>query len=437
MASHSTSDAVYGPVPADRRAAGSIRVPGSKSITQRYFCLALLGGSPLTLHGPLLSEDTRFFLAAMETLGFRVEVTEGREPVVRLEVGPDFGSPNKEGDIWCGAGGTMFRFLTAALTAVPGRWRIDGIPRLRERPVGPLIDSLRQLGARIDCVENEGHAPLVAHGGSLQGGRCTLDAGASSQYLSAVLMAASTAPRPVTVEALSLTSEPYVDLTVDAVRAMGGAVDKEGTVYTVRRARPTGDSVHIEADFSSVAYPAAAAALTGGDVTVLGAVPESRQGDRGFVDVLARMGVDVSWTDAGLRVRGDGSLRGIDADLEAMPDQVPTLAALAPFAAGVTRITNVPNLRIKESDRLAAMTEELRRAGAEVEELADGLIIPGVWAEAAPPTEPVTALTHGDHRIAMAMALVGLRRPGLRVAAPEVVAKSYPTFWQDFEELIA
>lgn len=448
MASHSSSDkiAVYGPVPSDRRATGSVRVPGSKSITQRYFCLALLGAGGLEVRDPLLSDDTRFFLAAMETLGFEVEVEEGRRPRVRLKPGPKVGSPDNSGDIWCGAGGTMFRFLTAALTAVPGRWRIDGIPRLRERPVGPLIDSLRQLGARIDCEEHEGHAPLLAHGGSLQGGRCTLDAGASSQYLSAVLMAALTAPQPVTVEALALTSEPYVDLTVDAIRAMGGEVEKNDNIYKVRRARPTGDTVQIEADFSSVAYPAAAAALTGGDVMIEGAGADSRQGDRGFIDVLERMGVTVQWTDEGLRVRGDqlhgdqlkgGQLQGIDADLESMPDQVPTLAALAPFAEGVTRITNVPNLRIKESDRLAAMTEELRRAGAEVEELADGLIIPGVWAKDDPPTEPVTVKTHGDHRIAMAMALVGLRRPGLSLAEPDVVAKSYPDFWRDLEELIA
>ena len=438
MASHSTSDpsAVYGPVPTGRRASGSIRVPGSKSITQRYFCLALLGQSPLTIEGPLLSDDTRFFLAAMETLGFEVTIHEGKEPKVDLVPGPKLGAANNEGDIWCGAGGTMFRFLTAALTAVPGRWRIDGIPRLRERPIEPLVSALRQLGARIDCLDQEGHAPLLAHGGSLRGGACTLDAGASSQYLSALLMAGLTAEEPVEITVSALTSEPYVDLTVDAIRAMGGEVERDGMTFRIRRARPTGEVAVVEADFSAVAYPAAAAALTGGDVFLRDAGADSRQGDRGFVDVLARMGVQVDWVDGGLRVQG-GELQGIDADLESMPDQVPTLAALAPFAKGTTRITNVPNLRIKESDRLAAMTEELRRVGAEVEELPDGLIIPGIWADQAPSTDPVTVNTHGDHRIAMAMALVALRRGGVSLADPEVVAKSYPVFWQDFEELIS
>ena len=433
MASPSPSEpGLYGPIPTGRRAAGSVRVPGSKSITQRYFSLALLGRRALTVRGPLLSEDTRFFLAAMEALGFQVEIDERDGVTVKLVPAPQ--TP-ESGDIWCGAGGTMFRFMTAALTVVPGRWTIDGIPRLRERPVAPLISALRQLGAQIDCLQQEGHAPLVAHGGSLRGGSCTLDAGASSQYLSAVLMAGLVTQEPVSVTVSALTSEPYVDLTLDAIREFGGEVEKHGDTYRIRRARPTADTVTVEADFSAVAYPAAAAALTGGDVLIRDVGPDSRQGDRGFVDVLARMGADIQWTDDGLRVRG-GELHAIEADLEAMPDQVPTLAALAPFAKGTTRIVNVPNLRIKESDRLSAMAQELGRAGAQVEELPDGLVIPGVWAEGTPPNDPVQVQTHGDHRIAMAMALVGLRRGGLSLAHPGVVAKSYPAFWNDFEELI-
>ncbi|MEM9596238.1 MAG: 3-phosphoshikimate 1-carboxyvinyltransferase, partial [Acidobacteriota bacterium] len=161
----------------------------------------------------------------------------------------------------------------------------------------------------------------------------------------------------------------------------------------------------------------------------------SRQGDRGFVDLLARMGAEVAWRDGGLEVAG-GPLHAVTESLEATPDQVPTLAALAPFARGTTRILDVPHLRIKESDRLLAMATELRRVGAEVEELEDGLVIPGVWADAAPPRDPVTVDTWGDHRIAMAMALVGLRRPGISLRAPEVVGKSYPGFWRDLEGLI-
>lgn len=449
MASHSTSDPAnaedtYGPVPADRRASGSIRVPGSKSITQRYFTLSLLGRRDLTIRGPLLSEDTRFFLAAMETLGFRVRIEEGSVEGVTVHLEPPETTQReapKEGNIWCGAGGTMFRFMTAALSAIPGTWTLDGIPRLRERPIAPLISALRQLGARIDCLDQEGHAPLRIHGGSLRGGACTLDAGASSQYLSALLMAGLVTPEPTRVTVSSLTSEPYVHLTLDAIHELGGEVLQDGPEYRIRRARATKDTVTVEADFSSVAYPAAAATLTGGQVLIRDVRETSRQGDRGFVDVLARMGARVEWTDEGLQIRGE-ALHAIEVDLESMPDQVPTLAALAPFARGTTRIVNVPNLRLKESDRLAAMTQELRRVGAEVEELEDGLVIPGIWADRNPPSRPVPPCrpvvvhTHGDHRIAMAMALVGLRRPGISLAEPMVVAKSYPEFWHDFEELI-
>ncbi|MEM8996381.1 MAG: 3-phosphoshikimate 1-carboxyvinyltransferase, partial [Acidobacteriota bacterium] len=191
----------------------------------------------------------------------------------------------------------------------------------------------------------------------------------------------------------------------------------------------------VDGFFPPAPPPPAAAPPPGGGVRIDGVRRQSRQGDKAFVARLEAMGADIRWRDDALEVRG-GELRAIDADLEATPDQVPTLAALAPFAHGTTRIRNVPHLRLKESDRLAAMTEELRRAGAEVEELEDGLVIPGLWADAPPPTDPVRCLSHGDHRIAMSMALVGLRRPQLEIDDPAVVTKSYPDFWRDFERLI-
>ena len=440
MASASKSDAPYGPVRGGR-VAGRLRLPGSKSITQRHFNLALVYRQPLLVRRPLFSEDTSHYLEGLEAAGF---ATLRRGLDVALAPGP---APAGEIPIFCGAGGTMFRFLTAALTAVPGTYRLDGIARLRERPIVQLVDALRQLGARIDYLGQEGFAPLRLHGGSLSGGRAVLDAGISSQFLSAVLMAALGAEKPCEIELAALTSEPYVDLTLDAVAAFGGRVERSAAagadgpgVYRVwpGRAGAAPAEIAVEPDYSAVGYPAAAAALTGGEVFLEDLSPGSRQGDRGFVELMAKMGAGLSWQDGGLLVRGapGGRLTAIDADLEAMPDQVPTLAALAPFARGTTRISNVPNLRVKESDRLAAMTSELRRAGATVEELADGLIIPGVWADSAPPADPVVAQTWGDHRIAMAMALVGLRRPGLSVAEPAVVGKSYPDFWRDLESLL-
>jgi 3-phosphoshikimate 1-carboxyvinyltransferase len=437
MASASKSDVPYGPVRGGK-VAGRLRLPGSKSITQRHFNLALVYRQPLLVRQPLFSEDTTHYLEGLEAAGFAID-RHGHD--VALAPGP---APAGEIPIFCGAGGTMFRFLTAALTAVPGTYRLDGIARLRERPISQLVDALRQLGARIDYLGRDGFAPLRLFGGSLSGGRAVLDAGISSQFLSAVLMAALGAAEPCEIELAALTSEPYVDLTLDAIAAFGGRVERSGEsgpgVYRVwpGRAGMAPAEITVEPDYSAVGYPAAAAALTGGEVFLEDLSPGSRQGDRGFVDLLAQMGAELSWQDGGLLVRGapGGRLVAIDADLEAMPDQVPTLAALAPFARGVTAIRNVPNLRVKESDRLAAMTSELRRAGATVEELADGLVIPGVWADSAPPSEPVLADSWGDHRIAMAMALVGLRRPGLSVAEPAVVGKSYPEFWHDLESLL-
>jgi len=415
-------------VPAGRVARGRLTVPASKSVTQRYFNLALLGRLPLGVRRPLLSEDTRHFLGGLEVCGFQVEHGDGEVRVVPGELPAG-------GEVFCGAGGTMFRFLTAALTAVPGRWRLDGVPRLRERTVAPLLAALRQLGAEISCPEREGFAPLEVHGGTLIGGRATLDAGASSQFLSALLMAAQSAPEPTTVEVAALTSEPYVDLTLDAIAEFGGAVRRHDGGFLVHPSRLTSRDLVVEADFSAAAYPAAAAALTGGRVSLAPLRAGSRQGDRRFVDLLERMGARVRWADGELEVGGGPLAAPGEADLSQMPDQVPTLAALAPFARGTTRIVNVPHLRIKESDRLAAMARELTRVGAEVEELEDGLVIPGVWADREPPSTPVSVATWGDHRIAMSMALVALRRPGVEILDPGVVAKSYPDFWNDLETL--
>lgn len=407
---------------------GRVRVPGSKSMTQRYFNLALVGARPLTVRHPLRSEDPELFLGALAAAGFGVEhraeevaLTPGERPAA--------------GEIFCGNGGTMFRFLTAALTTVPGTWRLDGVPRLGERPVGPLVTALRQLGAAIDCPRAEGFAPLTVRGGTLTGGRATLDAGASSQYLSALLMAALAARQPVTVEVAALASEPYVDLTLDAVAELGGRVTREGGGYRVEPGLSgAATTVTVEGDFSAAAYPAAAAALAGGEVEITGLRAASRQGDRGFIDLLARMGAPVAWRGDALVV-GRGELTAVTADLSSMPDQVPTLAAVAPFARGTTRIEKVAQLRIKESDRLRAMARELGRLGVPVEELEDGLVIPGVWADAAPPSAPVEVDTWNDHRIAMSLALVGLRRPGVVIRNPGVVVKSYPDFWRDLERL--
>jgi 3-phosphoshikimate 1-carboxyvinyltransferase len=283
--------------------------------------------------------------------------------------------------------------------------------------------------------------PLAIAGGTLGGGATRLDAGDSSQFLSALLMAGLAAPQPVTVEVVALTSVPYVEVTLAAVRRCGGRIEAargEGGAlqYSVLPGLFPPSRLRVEGDASAACYPAAAAALTGGRVLLQGLAAESPQGDRHFLDVLARMGAEVAWRgDDEVEVRG-GRLQAVEADLSAMPDQVPTLAALAPFARGTTRIRNVAHLRLKESDRLSAMAAELRRLGAEVEEGTDRLDIAGTWCDALPPGDRIAVDSHGDHRIAMSLALVGLRRPGVTVGSPQVVAKSYPAFWQDFLGLL-
>jgi len=400
---------------------GSARVPGSKSASHRCLNLALLAGREIAIDNPLVAEDTALFRAALEALGWTVTDTADGW---RLQPGsrPDAAS------IHCGNAGTMFRFLIASLATLPGTWTLDGTPRLRERPAGPLIAALRTLGAEIDCLAAEGHAPLRVTGGSLAGGSVRLDAGESSQYLSALLMAGLRTPLGIAVETTALTSEPYVDLTLRAIEAFGAQVERAGAGWRVAPCAVLGTPrAAVEGDWSAACYPAAAAALAG-EIELLGLRHDSAQGDRRFLDLLAAMGAAVRWDGDRVRV-ARGPLAALDADLSAIPDQVPTLAALAPFARGTTEIRNVAHLRIKESDRLRAMAEGLLALGVPVEERPDGLAIRGVWADAPPPALPVRIDPHGDHRIAMSFALVGLRRPGITIDEPEVVAKSFPGFW--------
>lgn len=413
-------------VPAGRVARGRVRIPGSKSLTNRALAVALLAQGPVTLEGPLESEDTLLFRRALEKLGYGIEAfSDGWRLAARA-------TPPSASEIFCGNAGTVFRFLVALLATVPGRWALDGSPRLRERPVGPLCEALSELGVRIEFPAGRpGFAPLIVHGGRLSGGRVGLDAGDSSQYLSALLLAGQRAAAPLEIEVPRLTSFPYVEMTVELITRFGGRVERpRRDVWVAVPTELAGGTIAIEPDLSSACYPAAAAALTGGEVVLERVHLDSRQGDRRLIELLGAMGAGIEDGVEGVRVRGR-ELRAVEVDLADAPDQVPTLAALAAFARGTTRIADVAHLRLKESDRLAAMAAELRRAGAEVEELPDGLVIAGVWADREPPAAPVGIDPHGDHRIAMAMSLVGLRRPGLAILDPQVAAKSWPGFWTE------
>jgi len=450
-------------VPCGLTVRGRVVPPSSKSVTHRAFNLTLLSGRPAVIERPLLAEDTRLFLAALDALGWAVEHAGEAVRLAPPAAVPGADHPARRRGrgraadpvgLFCGNAGTMFRFLAASLATAAGDTAgtgrpvlLDGTERLRERPVGPLLEALRALGARIECPEATGHAPLAIQPASLRGGRARLDAGESSQYLSALLMACLRAPEPTRLEVPALTSAPYVEITREVIRqAVPGedpvAVEPTaaGSVFTIVPSRPALPRFRVEGDLSAACYPAAAAALTGGSVEILGVRRDTAQGDRGLIDLLAAMGAEVAWSGTGVTVRGSGRLESPGAvDLSDLPDQVPTLAAVAPFAHGTTRIENVAHLRIKESDRLRAMAEGLARLGVPVEERPDGLVIGGCWAGGAPPAERTEAVIldpSNDHRIAMSFALVGLRRPGVVVAHPEVVAKSYPAFWDDLLALL-
>ncbi len=426
----SSSSTEARPVPCGGVVQGRLRPPSSKSLTQRYFLLGALAEGWTTVRHALASDDTACFLVALQQIGVRIRPAGD---AIRMSTGP---APAAAG-IDCGENGTLLRFLTAVLGARPGQWRLDGSPGLRRRPLGPLVEALRALGACIDWGGDPGGAPLVVRGGSLVGGEVELDASRSSQFLSALLLAATQAPRPTDIRVRELVSTPYVNLTLAALKAFGGRVEPavEG-LHVPAAQRLRGADVAVEPDVSAACYPAAAAALTRGHVVLLELSQRSSQGDLRFFDLLAAMGARVEWTPSGVEVAGPAALTAIDADLADLPDQAPTLAALAPFAAGRTRIRGVPHLRHKESDRLAAMTAGLRRLGALVEEHSDGWEIPGVWAKSRPPTAEIEVDAAGDHRIAMSLALVGLRRPGVRLAGWQAVAKSYPGFWEDLGLLL-
>jgi 3-phosphoshikimate 1-carboxyvinyltransferase len=408
---------------------GALTLPGSKSGTNRLLVMALFARQPVRLVGALRSADTAAMARALETLGFGV--AEDGEALV-LTPGP----PPPRATIDCGASGTMLRFLTAVLCTIPGAWRLDGVPRLRQRPMGPLVQALRELGADVQCVGGAGLAPIEVVGGSLRGGGVALDAGESSQFVSALLLAGLGAREPVEVTVERLTSRPYVDLTLEAIGAAGGRVSRRADRFRVEPGPVRGGVYRVEPDLSSAGYAAAGAALTGGEVEIKGVSLGSRQPDARFLALLESMGARLRSTPGGLQVRGR-RLRAVTVDAGNFPDQVPTLAAIAPFASGTTEILGVGHLRLKESDRLQAMSAVLRAAGATVAEQRAALVIPGVWAEEAAPS-PIAELDPcGDHRIAMSAAVLALRRPGLRLTDPGVVVKSYPDFWQDWFRIVS
>ncbi|HTO70117.1 MAG TPA: 3-phosphoshikimate 1-carboxyvinyltransferase [Myxococcota bacterium] len=405
----------------------TVHVPGSKSLTNRAFVCAALAEGPSRLIGWLESDDTAAMTDGLARLGVRVE-RAGADVVVH-GTGGNFAIPLHPID--CRASGTTMRFLTACAALVQGRVVLDGVPRMRERPIQDLADALAALGVQVRTVA--GCPPVTVQGGRLTGGRVAVEASKSSQFLSALLMVAPLAQGEVEITASQITSRPYVDLTLETMSSFGISVDARGETFRI----PGGQSYRaraylVEPDASAATYFFAAAAVTGGRVRVEGISAASLQPDVRFVEVLERMGCTVERGPRWIAVRGPRYLHGVDVDLNALPDSALTLAVVALFARGRTAIRNVPNLRLKETDRMAALETELRKLGARVQTSANDLVI-------EPPAQltPASIATYDDHRMAMSFAVAGLAVDGITIQNPECVAKTFPGFFDELRRLSA
>jgi 3-phosphoshikimate 1-carboxyvinyltransferase len=400
-------------------------VPGSKSITNRALVLAALADGESRLEGVLHSDDTRHMQRALAALGIEIEAPE---PTVLIVRGGRARLRAPDRPLLVGNSGTTVRFLTALACLVDGPVTLEGDAAMARRPIQDLVDGLRQLGVRIDCAS--GCPPLTVHGGRLAGGSVEMRGDRSSQYFSALLMAAALAERDVELAVVGqLVSRPYVEITRRMVLDFGGRIELSGDGF-VARARPAYRARHyaIEPDASSASYPFALAAASGGAITVPGLGLGALQGDYAVLALLERMGAVVERSEHATTVRGTGELAGIEADMHDISDTVMTVAAIAPLCRGATRISNVANIRIKETDRLLATVQELARLGQRVRHGDDWLAI-----EPAPIT-PAIVQCYADHRIAMSFAILGAAGPssaGVSIEDPACVAKTYPAFWRD------
>lgn len=379
-----------------------VRVPGSKSLTNRALICAALAEGTSELHGASLSDDSRRLVECLRRAG--VGIAEGPD---LLRVEGTGRVPATRGEFYVGNAGTAMRFLTAYLALGEGHYTVDGDERMRERPIGDLVDALTHLGCRIRYGGTHGCPPLILDARGLDGGRVRVKADTSSQFVSALLLVSPRARTPIDLEIVEAVSEPYIEMTRSVLRAFANG--------------PC--AYRVEADAASANYFLAAAAATRGRSIVRGIGRDTVQGEIRFVDVLEKMGCAVTRGADFFEVRG-GDLRGVDVDMNAIPDSVQTLAAIAIFAKGATRIRNVANLRVKETDRISALARELRKLGATVEEFPDGLSIePGRIT-------PASIATYRDHRMAMSFAIAALAVPGIAIENPECVSKSFPGFFE-------
>jgi len=407
----------------------TVRVPGSKSLTNRALMISALANGTTRLTNALFSDDSRYFAKALQTLGFDVQLDETNHEMTVIGLGGKI--PAKKAELFIGNAGTAARFLSAFLTLGNGEYVLDGEPRMRERPIGDLIDALNQLGVELEATNNCPPVEIFAKG--LPGGKTKIAGNISSQFLSALLMVAPYAQAPIEIELTTdLNSRPYVDMTIAIMKDFGVEIERRD--YSQFTIHPTFYSplstYAIESDASAASYFFAAPAICGGTVCVENISRKSLQGDINFLDVLSQMGCTVTETDDCLQVTGTTDLRGSDVDMRDIPDTAQTLAAVAPFANSPTRIRGIASARVKETDRVSATCTELKRLGVQVEEHEDGMTIYPCQT-----FKPANIQTYNDHRMAMAFSLIGLRVPGITIENPGCVSKTFPDYFDVLETL--
>ena len=409
----------------------SITPPGSKSLTNRALMIAAMTSGQSTLSGALDSDDTIAMLDSLQRLGVKASHDAANATMTVDGVGGDF--PNKTAELFIGNSGTSIRFLTAMLGFAGGSYRLDGIERMRERPIGPLVDAIRKLGGGITPLSPNDCPPVQIDGPAIGGGEVTLSGSLSSQYLSGLLMASPLAPETVTLQIEGpLISKPYVLMTCEVMKAFGVQVDVDEAAN--RFVIPAGQNYKatdyaIEPDASAASYFWAVPAILGGKATIHGLTEDALQGDVGFVRCLEKMGCEVEFGKDYISVSGPAK-HGINIDMVDVSDTVQTLSAVALFVDGPTTVTNVAHNRVKETDRIGNLAIELRKFGVQVDEHPDGLTIH------PSPLNAATIETYDDHRMAMSLSLVGLKQPGVTILNPGCVSKTYPNFFADLKAFV-
>jgi len=415
-----------------KKVEGEINLPGSKSLSNRALLIAALAEGTTKITNLLESDDTRHMLNALKQLGVSYTLSEDKTECIVIGNGGPF-KCDEPLELFLGNAGTAMRPLCAALTLGNGEFVLTGEPRMKERPIGHLVDALRSAGADIVYLENEGYPPLKITANGLKGGEVEIDGTISSQFLTALLMAAPMTQEDMHIHIIGeLVSKPYIDITLDIMKRFGVEVENRNYEIFIVKAGQTYKALEtfmVEGDASSASYFLAAAAIKGGRVKVTGIGKQSIQGDIAFADVLEKMGAKVEWADDYVAVTR-GELHAIDMDFNHIPDAAMTIATTALFADGTTILRNIYNWRVKETDRLHAMATELRKVGAKVEEGEDYLTI-------TPPEQLKHAAidTYDDHRMAMCFSLLALDPVSVTINEPECTAKTFPTYFDVLESI--